>query len=355
MKVSLFFFSGRSAEGDTDPYRLLLDATTFADRHGFDSVWVPERHFEQFGGLYPNPSLLGAAIAARTERIQIRAGSVVLPLHHVVRVAEEWAVVDNLSGGRIGISLAPGWHPNDFVLRPEAFRSAKADLPAAVEQLRALWRGDPVELEAGDGRRIPVRTLPRPQRRELPLWLTTAGSGDTLARAGELGTNLLAAMFARHQTMDELRRRVATYRQSLVDAGRDPAAFTVTVAMHTFVGRSDDEVRECVREPISEYLLTFIDQSARFMGSLGSARADDLRSMVDRAFDRYFDKAALLGSPEKCVALIEALAGAGVDEVACLIDFGVGVEQTMASLELLDEVRTAVSRSPSAAPQPRAR
>ena len=343
MKLSLFFFSGRGAEGDPDPYRLLLDATRFADQRGFSSVWVPERHFEQFGGLYPNPSLLAAAIAVRTERIQIRAGSVVLPLHHVVRVAEEWAVVDNLSGGRVGLSLAPGWHPNDFVMRPEAFRSAKADLPAAVEQLRALWRGHPVELEAGDGRRIPVRTLPRPQLRELPLWLTTAGSRDTLVRAGEMGTGLLAAMFARHQTLDEVCRRVATYRGALASAGRDPGAFDVTMAMHTFVGRSDAEVRERVREPISEYLLTFIQQSARYMDSLGSARADDLRSMVDRAFDRYFDNAALLGSPEKCVAFIQALAGAGVDEVACLIDFGLDVEQTMSSLELLDEVRAAVA------------
>ena len=89
--------------------------------------------------------------------------------------------------------------------------------------------------------------------------------------------------------------------------------------------------------------MTFIQQSARYMDSLGSARAADLRSMVDRAFDRYFDKAALLGSPEKCVALIQALAAAGVDEVACLIDFGLDVEQTMSSLELLDEVRAAVA------------
>ena len=98
--------------------RLLLDGARFADDHGFEAVWTPERHFHAFGGLYPNPSMTSAAIAAITHGA-FRAGSVVLPLHHPIRVAEEWAVVDNLSRGRVGISFASGWQPNDFVLHPE--------------------------------------------------------------------------------------------------------------------------------------------------------------------------------------------------------------------------------------------
>ena len=88
-----------------DRYRLLLEGAKFADREGFTAVWTPERHFHAFGGLYPNPSVASAAIAALTTRVQIRAGSVVLPLHHPARVAEEWALVDNLSQGRVGISV----------------------------------------------------------------------------------------------------------------------------------------------------------------------------------------------------------------------------------------------------------
>ena len=80
-------------------------------------MWVPERHFHPLGGLFPNPAVVAAAVAARTTRIAVRAGSVVLPLHHVARVAEEWAAVDALSNGRVGISLASGWNRADFVLR----------------------------------------------------------------------------------------------------------------------------------------------------------------------------------------------------------------------------------------------
>ena len=82
----------------------------FADEHGFHAIWLPERHFNQFGGLFPNPSVIGAALAMVTRNIQIRSGSIVAPLHHPVRIAEEWAVVDQLSGGRVGLSFASGWH-----------------------------------------------------------------------------------------------------------------------------------------------------------------------------------------------------------------------------------------------------
>src|SRR3954471_23143566 len=118
MDLSLFFFADNAAAGD--PYSLLLASARFADANGFTAVWTPERHFHAFGGQYPNPAVTGAAVAAVTERIQIRAGSLVLPLHHPVRVAEDWAVIDRLSGGRVGLSFATGWHADDFVFAPQS-------------------------------------------------------------------------------------------------------------------------------------------------------------------------------------------------------------------------------------------
>ncbi|HEY0096759.1 MAG TPA: LLM class flavin-dependent oxidoreductase, partial [Archangium sp.] len=81
-------------------YQLLLDGARFADSHGFSAIWTPERHFHSFGGLYPSPAITGAGIATLTEHVGIRAGSVVMPLHDPLQVAEEWAMIDNLSGGR---------------------------------------------------------------------------------------------------------------------------------------------------------------------------------------------------------------------------------------------------------------
>ena len=87
-------------------------------------MWTPERHFHPFGGLYPNPALTSAAVAAVTKRVGLRAGSVVLPLHNPLRCAEEWSVVDNLSDGRVGLSFASGWHASDFALMPQNFADA---------------------------------------------------------------------------------------------------------------------------------------------------------------------------------------------------------------------------------------
>src|SRR5581483_5596004 len=136
MDFGLFYFSGDEGENPQEKYRLLLEGARFADRAGFTAVWTPERHFHRFGGLYPNPSVTGAALAAVTEHLEIRAGSVVLPLHDPIRVSEEWAVVDNLSRGRAGISFASGWHSNDFVFAPGNYAERRQVMLQRIEIFR---------------------------------------------------------------------------------------------------------------------------------------------------------------------------------------------------------------------------
>ena len=121
VNFGLFYFA--SDEGDyaqakgREKYKLLLEGARFADDHGFCAVWTPERHFHTFGGMFPSPSVTAGALAMITKQISIRAGSVVLPLHNPVRVAEEWSLVDNLSDGRVSVSFASGWQPQDFADR----------------------------------------------------------------------------------------------------------------------------------------------------------------------------------------------------------------------------------------------
>src|SRR5207247_1708861 len=121
MDFSLFYFANADGGESSEKYKLLIEGAKFADTHGFAAVWTPERHFHEFGGLYPNPSVTSAALATVTERIQIRAGSVVAPLHTPIRIAEEWSVVDNLSNGRVAIPFASGWMPDAFVIEPDNY------------------------------------------------------------------------------------------------------------------------------------------------------------------------------------------------------------------------------------------
>ena len=174
----------RSAPSTT---ALLLEGAKFADRDGFAAVWTPERHFHAFGGLYPNPvGHQRGHRGASPRRVQIRAGSCVLPLHHPVRVAEEWAVVDNISNGRVGISFASGWQPNDFVLMPDAFaRRAGRDDRATSTWCARLWRGEAVAFPGPQ--RQPGRDRARCRgrcRRRLPVWITAAGNPETFEQAG---------------------------------------------------------------------------------------------------------------------------------------------------------------------------
>jgi natural product biosynthesis luciferase-like monooxygenase protein len=361
MEFSLFYFASDEGERSSDKYRLLLEGARFADRNGFSAIWTPERHFHAFGGLYPNPAVAGAALAVITQRLQIRAGSVVLPLHNPLRVAEEWALVDNLSGGRVGVSFASGWQPNDFVLAPENYAERKELMFRWIDRVRRLWRGEAVALPGPSGTPVEVRTLPRPVQHELPVWVTSAGSAETYRMAGEIGANVLTHLLG--QSVAELAEKLAAYRRAWKENGF-PGAGHVTLMLHTFVGDSDEEVREKVRGPMTAYLRTSMglikDVASSFPVFRNAPPGEDfdeafrrlppgdMQALLDHAFARYFETSGLLGSSSTCLRMVERLQDIGVDEVACLIDFGVASDEVLAHLEHLDRVRREANRAASA-------
>ena len=237
---SLFYFSSNESEHDQHKYRLLMEGARFADENGFVAIWTPERHFHAFGGLFPNPAITSAAVAAITKNVGIRAGSVVSPLHSSLRIAEEWSIVDNLSNGRAGISFAPGWQPNDFVLQPDAFHKRKDIMFEQIEAVRRLWRGEALPFVNGTGETVNVRVLPRPIQKELPIWVTIAGNPESFVAAARAGANVLTHLLG--QTVKEVGEKVALYRRTWKEAGHAGMG-TVTMMVHTFVSESDDAVK----------------------------------------------------------------------------------------------------------------
>ncbi|HEY9285640.1 MAG TPA: MupA/Atu3671 family FMN-dependent luciferase-like monooxygenase, partial [Pyrinomonadaceae bacterium] len=341
MDFSLFYFAAADDDAAADKYDLLMKGAAFADRNGFAAVWTPERHFHSFGGLYPNPSVIGAALAAVTERIQIRAGSVVLPLHSPVRVAEEWAVVDNLSRGRVGVSFASGWHADDFVFAPDNYEPRKELMMLHVETVRRLWRGEAVTFRGGASD-VEVRIRPRPVQAELPVWITAAGHPDTFRAAGEAGANLLTHLLG--QSVEELAEKIKIYRESWRPRQHGPERGRVTLMLHTFVGEDLETVRAKVRKPLSSYLATSLDLARNLLRSLGESvdgalAAADLEALLAHAFDRYYNTSGLFGTPQSCLQMINRLKSIGVDETACLIDFGVDADSTLAGLRQLNLLR----------------
>ncbi|MCB1389359.1 MAG: LLM class flavin-dependent oxidoreductase [Rhodobacteraceae bacterium] len=352
MDFSLFYWGNDDGPGPRK-YELLLEGAKFADTHGFRAVWTPERHFHAFGGPYPNPAVTGAAVAAVTRNIDVRSGSCVAPLHHPLRIAEEWAVIDNLTNGRAGLGIASGWHPVDFVLRPEnSVPNNKAAMFDTIEKVRKLWRGEAVEFDHNGTMRA-VQSLPRPVSKELPLWLTIAGNPDTWREAGEIGANVLTHLLG--QSIDEVAGKIGIYHEALRKAGHDPRDFTVTLMLHTYVARTRELARETARGPMKSYLLSAAGLVKQYAWAfpafkkpqgvsnpmdidLGSLSQDEVDGILDYAFNRYFEESGLFGTVDDCLRRVEQLKRIGVGEIGCLIDYGIPTSQVLEGLWPLAEV-----------------
>ena len=346
---SLFYFaSDEGGASAADKRRLLFESARFADVNGFSAVWVPERHFHAFGGLSTNPSVTAAALAAITERVRIRSGSVVLPLHQTIRVAEEWALVDFLSGGRVDLGVASGWFPNDFVLAPERTYERRSEiLFERIEELARLWRGESIQATNPMGNEVQLRTMQRPIQADLTIWVTAAGNLETFERAGTMGANVLTNLLG--QTLEAVTEKIKRYRTAWRQAGHRGKG-QVTLMLHTFVGDDDDRILSQVKAPmlrylgssanlVSHYVSTVPFFQQRCPASKGELSPEDMQAALEFSFERYYQTNSLMGTLGDCLERIDLIKNADVDEVACLIDFGVDANMVLKSLPALNELR----------------
>lgn len=344
LKFSVFFFSD-IGQGE-ELYDLLFSCAEFADTHDFEAIWLPERHFHPFGGSYPNPAVLAAAIAVRTKQVRICAGSVLAPLHHPLRMAEEWSVVDNLSHGRVGMALASGWQSQDFVFNPPVFESRRAVTLERVEQLRTLWLGKPLTFDSPEGKPISLTTFPRPTSAAPPIWLTAASNPETWLAAARADCGVLTGLM--EQNFDQLAERIALYRAERAACDLDPDAGRITLMVHTFVGEDDEHARATSKPALTEYLthhmsLYTLSLVANRTTDVENVSEDDKAELVELGFQRYFSDAAMLGGIEKVERMARRLHSIGVNEIAALVNFGIRKSDVLAGLSRLDAVRQRVS------------
>ncbi|RCJ40838.1 hypothetical protein A6770_37330 [Nostoc minutum NIES-26] len=346
MKFSLFNFSSGEGTSPEDKYHLVIEAAKFADQNGFSSLWVPERHFSAMGCLYPRPQLLLAALARETKQINLRAGSVLLPLHNPIQIAEDWAMLDNLSGGRVGLACATGWHPNDFVFSPNKYQNRHKQMYEDIQILRKLWKGESIWREGGDGKQVKVKTYPTPIQSELPLWVAAGVSPTTFIKAGEIGANLLTHM--QIHDPDELGEKIKLYHESLAENGYAPQAHEITVWVQAFVGKNADVAIEQAAAALNDWYKS--DAPLMFSGfsflhkgkkiDITQLSATDFQDYVRFVCDRLVARnMAIFGSPETCCESIQKFQAIGVTEVACQLDFGLQPDLVLQSLPYLKELK----------------
>ncbi|WP_108802861.1 non-ribosomal peptide synthetase [Aquimarina sp. Aq107] len=343
MDFSLLYFAAQEEIAFENKYKLLLEGAKFADENGFEAIWIPERHFHSFGDQFPNPSVAAAAVSTITNNVTIRSGSVVLPLHDPVRVAEEWSMVDNLSNGRVEMSIASGWHPNDFVLAPDDYHTRHQKMQDKLNTVVELWEGGTLTRKNGVGKDTTFRIHPKPIQSKLPIWITSGGNVKTFEYAGSIGANVLTHLLG--QSIEDLEFKIDSYRKALKENGFDPEKGKVSLMLHTFVSDDLSFVKETVEEPFKNYLR----HSANLMKSIADDKGLDLEKdldvLIEMGFQRFYKTSGLFGTPETCMKRIQELYKVGVNEIACLIDYGIDTNIVLSNLEHLKGLQDLISRS----------
>lgn len=292
----------------------LVDDAVLAEALGFHAVWVTEHHFQPFGGLLSAPVVFLAAVSQRTSTIRLGASVAVLPLHNPLHLAEAWATLDVLSGGRVEFGVGRGFSRWEY----EAFGVAQAqDRAIRAEALAVLleaWRSGQVTFQGEHFAYAGVDVLPRPlQCPNPPIWVA-AGSGETVDWAAEHGFHLMLPLGSPSAPdPDDLRRLVERYRAGLAKHGHDPEAHDIYAQVRAYVADSDMQARTEAEPYVHRHL--GIAQAGQGGGqpdgrpSMPDPGAMTRASMPPRlTWEAQVERGAVIaGSPSMCIAAAQAV------------------------------------------------
>lgn len=284
-----------------------------AEQHGYHSAWLLEHHFTPYG-LCPNTITMASYILGRTTNLHVGTAVVVAPLTHPVRLAEDVALVDQLSGGRFHLGLGRGSFPRDFaVFGADPARSHEA-LYEAVEVVRRAWTQDRV---SSDGPLHPfpeVPVFPKPYTTPHPQLLAAATSSATVEWAAAQGMPMIIS-----STLDdeETITRMELYNEIAELNGHDPSSIEHVLIVLGYVGDSRREAQDAIIDDLSWWA----DESIEV-----SFQVSDLKKLPNYGFHyRNVEQAALrgeytaehmirkgfdanpVGTPEQCVQRLEEL------------------------------------------------
>jgi alkanesulfonate monooxygenase SsuD/methylene tetrahydromethanopterin reductase-like flavin-dependent oxidoreductase (luciferase family) len=299
MDFGVFFLMQRDeAWTEQAVYDSALEQMLAAEPLGYHSIWFAEHHFNDYG-LCPAPPVLASFVAARTSTVRLGMGVSLLPLHHPVDLAEQLAVLDVVSGGRLDVGIGRGGTLQDY----QTFRSDRADSRARVEEGIALiqqcWRGEPFDFAGRFHAAENLHVRPRPVQRPHPPLFVATNSADSVLSAARLGLPTLSSFFV---PIDELCRRHELYRETALASGHSPAEIDdlqrrswVMRVVH--VAPSRDEAVRATEAPFMGYQRRM--SVLRSDGTGGSIANSFDRSLLRlRSFHDYLDDGWLmLGNP----------------------------------------------------------
>ncbi|MGB2695651.1 MAG: LLM class flavin-dependent oxidoreductase [Dehalococcoidia bacterium] len=231
-----------------------FDIMLRAEDFGFDSVWPAEHHFREYGHC-ATPSLVLAALAARTKRIRLGTGVVVLPLNHPVRVAEDYAFLDVISNGRVDLGIGRGYQPHEYAGYGIDQSRSRDIYRECVEVIEGVWSNESFSYDGQFYKFDDLSVYPRPvQQPHPPIWMASL-SPQTFELCGRYGLNLLCAPIFGFNVQTGA-GQIEEYRQALRDHGRDPKAARIAALSMTYVADSKEEALNDFKEGVMWYFRT---------------------------------------------------------------------------------------------------
>jgi probable F420-dependent oxidoreductase len=287
-------------------FQPMLEQAALAEELGFATLWAHEHHSQAM--MYPNPLLALAAMAGVTRRIGLGTNMLLLPIHHPVRVAQDAAMVDVLSHGRLQLGVANGYSRTD--LRTFGVPSARrgARMTAGIDLIRALWSGEPVTCE-GEGFQLEdFRLFPLPVQRPGPPIHIGGQAEVAIRRAAQLGDNYLISTT---ETFERVAQRIATHRTARRELDLPETAPLLNRIVCVVENRT---TRSAAVEFFARALLSLYD-------AWEHANITTL-SASEREPERVADDHFVIGDAAECIERLEAYAALGIGHIACLMNFG---------------------------------
>jgi alkanesulfonate monooxygenase SsuD/methylene tetrahydromethanopterin reductase-like flavin-dependent oxidoreductase (luciferase family) len=307
--------------------RNILDQVTQAEDLGWDCQWFTEHHFVPYGGPIPNPAVILAAVAARTSRIRMGCAISILPLHHPIQTAEDYAMVDALSGGRLEFGIGRGNGEIDYVIYEVERDESHERLHEAIEIIRKAWSQERFSHQGRFWNIADVTLTPRTEQQPLPPIWVAAGSPETMRWAGLNGFHIMTV--AHPSPPERLNANVAAWRAALLEAGRDPVDYHNKIHLRVYVNADGEKAREVAEAAILRY------ENIMTVGRGGPARPTythasyDWEGMLAQGRNIY-------GNPDDCIRLIET-ASRNYDFNICSTTFnfgGIPHEEILKSMRL---------------------
>jgi len=289
----------REWQTEGEVYAQALEEARLAEATGFHAVWLAEHHFSPYG-ICPSLAVLAAAVARETRRVRIGTGVVIAPFAHPVRIAEEFGMVDILSGGRLEFGLGRGYQPKEFRGLGVSMDRTRERFDEALEVIRRAWTENTLTFE-GEFYRVPsLRVLPKPvQTPHPPLW-TAAVSPDTYTLAARRGLKILVS--PAFTPWDILRKNFDAYHAVWHDTHGTAAGAEICMNKIIHVADSAQQARDDLREPIRWFFRTQADLIADADGVPPEQYAFYRRvreNLLSLSEDKALDHAAICGDPEE--------------------------------------------------------